>query len=165
MQSVCVCYNLFFSKVNLHLPPIYCLAASTHHLAVGPLRNEDTTVAGDVGRVLSKALGNGCCCAIRFLTKSSWPQNVAPPKIHCETLLAQKSFKHFFSSFSGSFTSSDPKTQEEKKKKILAVQCLDCRREKKRKVTLANRPRDNKPRLQLSLTWASATVALCMTEN
>lgn len=37
MQSVCVCYNLFFSKVNLHLPPIYCLAAPTHRLTVGPL--------------------------------------------------------------------------------------------------------------------------------
>lgn len=70
MQSVCVCYNLFFSKVNLHLPPIYCLAAPTHRLTVGPLRNEDTTVARDMGRVLSKALGNGCCSAIRFLTKS-----------------------------------------------------------------------------------------------
>lgn len=138
MQSVCVCYNLFFSKVNLHLPPIYCLAAPTHRLTVGPLRNEDTTVAGDVGRVLSKALGNGCCSAIRFLTKSSWPQNVAPPKIRCETLLAQKSFKHFFLSRGVSLHLTQK--HKRKKKKILAVQCLDCRRGKKREVTMANPP-------------------------
>lgn len=80
MQSVCVCYNLFFSKVSLHLPPIYCLAAPTHRLTVGPLRNEDTTVARDVGRVLSKALGNGCCSAIRFLTKRNDHKMQLPPK-------------------------------------------------------------------------------------